>query len=262
MESGASTHYRYRSMRNILVGVLLSASLMSASCASEPARPNPRAEISGRVVDAATGQPLEGAAIWATWYAEALPSPEAIAFGLAVGGHGGSNRRVVQVKEALTDRDGRFVIPEWTVIEQLHAGIMTRGSPGIGFFKAGYEPAGLNRSGWEGGRSEGEPGINGQPKEMALYRYGKKPKQDPGFTDSSFKIPSPEEAILQTIAALRDGLESNVSEADDGDAPRDSRARLSVKKALQRTTEMVTQELQRLQNEYSKKKGQQGKDKQ
>jgi hypothetical protein len=115
----------------------LTALIALPGCAAEPSQPDPRGEISGRVVDAATGTPIEGAAVFATWRTELPPNPAAIAFGLVVGGHGGAERRVVRVKETFTDTDGRFVIPSWKESEQLRPGPITKAGPTIGFFKPG-----------------------------------------------------------------------------------------------------------------------------
>src|SRR6266851_3303328 len=113
----------------VMATALLGAAAVLPACAAEPTQVDLRSEISGRVIDAATGAPIEGAVVIATWWTELPPSPAALALGLAIGGHGTVERRTVYVSEALTDRDGSFKIPSWSIAEQWRPGSVTSYSP-------------------------------------------------------------------------------------------------------------------------------------
>src|SRR6266702_6407944 len=132
MAPGASTAFSARA-------ALIAAAMLFCSAAAS--KDDPRAEIGGRVIDAATGAPIEGAVAIATWWSELPPNPAALVLGLAIGGHGGAERRTVYLSEALTDREGRFTIPAWSAARQWRAGILTSYSPHIQFYAPGHAPA-------------------------------------------------------------------------------------------------------------------------
>ena len=211
-------------------------------CSGKPIAIDRRAEIRGRVIDAASDRPLEGAAIVAAWHTELPPTPLKIIFGLVVGGHGGTDMRVAQIKEALSDTDGRFVIPAWSEAEQLHRGPIWSGSPGIVVFLPGYEP---------GNWTEAEPETFGsmsglRNKVLKMYRYGSKPQRE---TTSPLGLTP--QSIEQKLTALSGFLESHVFDADDPDAPQDSPARRIVRRTQQRAMLMIGQELIRLRAQGS-----------
>jgi hypothetical protein len=98
------------------------------------------APISGRVVDAATGQPLEGIIIVAQWILQRA----------TVGGDTYHSR--LQILETITDTEGRYHFPGWgprpNPIEINFPGLsfccfFTRYDPRLSVFKSGYRPRSL-----------------------------------------------------------------------------------------------------------------------
>jgi hypothetical protein len=62
-------------------------------------------EYRGKIIDAGTKKPIEGVVIVALYYGYGI-----------IGGPGGAGRRFINAKEALTDRNGEFVIPSYTTL--------------------------------------------------------------------------------------------------------------------------------------------------
>ncbi len=86
--------------------------------------------VRGVVVDAETGQPLDGVIVVAQWVLFA-----------AGPGHGGHGPRL-HVVEVLTDAEGRFYIPGWGPKPNPRypfTGLLDR-DPMLSFFKPGYRP--------------------------------------------------------------------------------------------------------------------------
>lgn len=104
-------------------------------------------EIRGRVVDADTGEPIEGAVVVADW--------KLYSGGWGHGGHGDSLRK----EETLTDADGRFAFPSWGPTMRPSYTILDD-APRILVFRRTYEIASLRnaedsngfvrRSDWDG----------------------------------------------------------------------------------------------------------------
>ncbi len=95
-------------------------------------------DYKGKVIDAETGEPIEGAAVLGVWYTEAATA-------------GGTVSTFYEARETLSDRNGEFTIPGIGVrlmsnITPLYANI----------FKAGYEY--LKRVEWDTSRKE--PPLN------------------------------------------------------------------------------------------------------
>jgi hypothetical protein len=63
----------------------LAAALLVASGTASAGDADLRTEIRGRVLDAATGQPIAGALIVASWTTELLPNPALLGLGLIAG---------------------------------------------------------------------------------------------------------------------------------------------------------------------------------
>jgi len=84
----------------------------------------------GQVIDYETNEPIEGASVIATYRSE---TTTIIA---------GDATAIVDVQEAITDKDGRFFIPPYTSVIYP---ISREGTTLFGIFKPGYYPAG-NRS--------------------------------------------------------------------------------------------------------------------
>lgn len=227
-----------------LVMLACSGLLALCACAAQPPRPDPRGEVRGQVVDAATGAPIEGAAVFAAWRTELPPSPGALA-GIAAGGHGGVNWRVVKVLETATDAEGRFVLPAWSEREQLRAGRIVGDGPVIGFFKPGFEPASINAYWVEAGVEPAAQAADARTRRLRLFRYGTRPKPQAVVIEGAV-APSPEQAALRQVDNFAGVLERQVMYADDPDAPADSAPRRAVREAQRRSVEMVRQEAQRL----------------
>jgi hypothetical protein len=222
--------------------VVFGTAMALCACAAVPAQPDPRAAIGGRVIDAATGSPIEGAVVIATWRAEVPPTPGAIAMGIAVGGHGGAERRTAYIGEAVTDREGRFTIPAWSAAEQWYPGNLTSASPSIRFLAPGYAPASATLGSWiDGHGSELEPGIRG-PRVMALFRPGRTPKQDLGRDVSGLAARTADEEQLEALRKFQAGLEADAAEADV--------ARERARTAQREARSLVSAELRKANKEH------------
>jgi hypothetical protein len=122
--------------------------------------------IHGRVVDATTGQPLEGVIIVAQW----------ILYDINVGG--GNARRRLQVLETVTAADGTYAFPAWgpkpnlwnlDLAKAYFCCVLTDRDPLLDFFKPGYRPrvllnekpidmqSSVRTSDWDGKTIELEP---------------------------------------------------------------------------------------------------------
>jgi hypothetical protein len=200
-------------------------------CRNPQANLDARAEIRGRIVDAATGRPLQGAVVVVAWRTELPPNPLHVLFGLAVGGgHGSNQQRVARVQEVFSDGDGRFLIPSWTEAEQVRSGRILASAPVLSAFLPGYEPVW-----WH----EAEPEVFGsmsQPRNKVL-------RMRPSGKDS-----------IEKVQRFSDFLDRNIEEADDYDASTSSRFRVVVSASQQRAAAAVRPELIRLHQAHSPKK--------
>lgn len=198
-------------------------------CRNPQARLDPRGELKGRIVEAATGRPLQGAVVVAAWYTELPPSPVEILFGLTVGGgHGSAERRIARVQEVFSAGDGRFSIPSWTEAEQLRRGRIVSGTPALFAFLPGYEPVSWIKS---------EPEVFGSVSEPRSKVLRMRPIGKDG---------------LEKVRAFSHWLDAHVLHADDLDAPDDSRRR-AVSAMQRRAAAMVREELIRLHSKNSSK---------
>lgn len=87
--------------------------------------------IEGRVVDAETGQPIEGAVVVATWRT----------LRLGVDTHEGPTLKVL---ETTTDADGRYRLPGWGPRPRVPLTQVNPYSPRLTVFKSGYVPRSLS----------------------------------------------------------------------------------------------------------------------
>src|SRR6266581_2072567 len=146
---------------------------------------DPRAELRGRVVDAASGKPLEGAVVVASWIAEPAPNPLVVIIGLTVGGHGpGSRLRLGRVAETQSAADGTFVFPAWTHADQINSGMIVDGSRAVMAFLPGYAPRRWSAD-------EAARGV------LELRRYGSGP-----------------DGAVASLTSFRSWLAANVTSAD------------------------------------------------
>jgi len=81
-------------------------------------------EYGGRIIDAETKGPIEGVVIVAMYYVHAI-----------IGGPGGPDRRLIFIKETLTDANGEFVIPAYTTLTSPNAYDL---DPDFIIYKPGY----------------------------------------------------------------------------------------------------------------------------
>jgi len=138
--SNAANQSRSKRMKLALPGFAISAAfgLLCVSVVTiahaqiVSMKPHFSGETRGRVVDADTGQPIEGAVVVGRW--------EWLTFiRTRSGGHNSNEGEAVHVGEALTDRDGRFAIPRWGPKVKA-SGEMADNVPTLLVFKSGYEP--------------------------------------------------------------------------------------------------------------------------
>lgn len=114
-------HRSYIYKKLIMVVFILIVSLMPITNVAAEVYSKP--EFRGRVIDAETKQPIEGAVVVVLYYKRPL-----------VGGPGGPNAYVFEAKETLTDRKGEFYFPAYS---SLLAFTEDAGVKFI-FFKPGY----------------------------------------------------------------------------------------------------------------------------
>jgi hypothetical protein len=86
-------------------------------------------EIRGQIVDAETGQAVEGAVIVAQWVLSHIGS----------GGYGAR----IHIYETVTDKGGNYTIPAWGPVPHPPLTDLIFRDPEILIFKGGYEPEGL-----------------------------------------------------------------------------------------------------------------------
>jgi hypothetical protein len=120
-------------MRGRGLAALLLASCAIVAMAQGPSGPYFSKGTKGRVVDADTGQAIEGVIVVGRWE-----------WRDAFRGHSGITLAnvgtAVHVGEALTDRDGRFTLAPWGPKAKV-SGEMEANVPKLLAFKSGYEPA-------------------------------------------------------------------------------------------------------------------------
>jgi hypothetical protein len=91
-------------------------------------------QIKGRVVDADSGEPIEGAVVVAQW----------VLFNIGPG-HGGHKGRL-HIHETMTDKDGYYMIPGWGPRIRPPMTELVNRDPEILIFKGTYEPKALYNS--------------------------------------------------------------------------------------------------------------------
>jgi len=124
--------------RLFLVSSLLVLLPTSAACVTQIPSAYSAHPVRGWLVDATTGQPLEGVIIVAQW----------ILYDTGVGGQ--NPRQRLQVLETVSGADGSYAFPGWgpkpnpkTTMDLAHAYaccFLTNRDPQLSFFKPGYRP--------------------------------------------------------------------------------------------------------------------------
>lgn len=141
------------------------------------------AEIKGRIVDAETGAPIEGAVVVAFWtmYHQTLVNMYAM---------GSARRRVFNVEETISGREGRYTIPAWgPLYRPIGWQIDGRDDPYLFVFKPGHDAEGL--SNLQQQDNSGAPPFNPDNaslrrsihdgKDIGIYKLGKKPRKQYGI---------------------------------------------------------------------------------
>ncbi len=105
----------------IIATFVILLSLVQTSQAGWPIFSRP--EFRGRIIDAETRQPIEGAVAVVYYSADML-----------IGGPGGPNSYVFHAKECLTDKKGEFCFPSYSSFHIISQGIGVR----FIFYKPGY----------------------------------------------------------------------------------------------------------------------------
>ena len=236
-------------MIRFMLAVCLSV-FVSLAEGAEPPTTYSGAAFGGRIVDGETGQPLEGAAVVARWQLYRAHNFMNIV--------GSTEYRVLHVAESVTDAGGFYRIPAWGPIVR-PAGWEIEGeeAPLVMAFKPGYGPDSMANGIWvspEGYYRDRYQGFNPRDaeirrsqndgKDIALYKYGRRPEEPTGVIDPSVKR-TPEMKIREKVNNFAFYLEDNVDNADEeerGDSPK----KLEAIRAQRQAILMVEQELQRL----------------
>ena len=101
--------------------------------------PYSAAEFRGRITEAGTGHPVEGAVVVARWeWMHYYPG------GIHSSARFDNSGEILHVAEATTDAQGRFVIPRWGPVART-GGRMADGAPRVFVFKPGFVPLQLTR---------------------------------------------------------------------------------------------------------------------
>lgn len=110
--------------RRIVSLVVLLCSVLALPACATPLTYSAK-EIHGQIVDAETGEPIEGAVIVAQW----------ILFEIGVG-----HRKRLHIEETVTDKGGHYVIPAWGPKPHPPFTELDREDPMLAIFKTGYAP--------------------------------------------------------------------------------------------------------------------------
>lgn len=214
-------------MRPRFASLLFVLCLGLSACGITPVLKYSGAPISGRVLDARTGAPLEGAVVLATWKIS----------GCCATVQAPARQRVVAVSEALTDAQGKYRIEAWGPIDRPLGYERVAGfDPMISVFKPQYEPAPLMNVSWQ----SGSPINDFATSTLQSIHDGQDIRLMPYGEDVVRK--------LATFAAVLDG---NALEADEDTRLRSGNAiRQHVMSMQRRSVSMLDAELRRLGRPY------------
>ena len=185
-------------MRKVLFFTLL-LGIVPAADAGLPAVYS-GAEIKGRILDAKTGEAIEGAVIVASWhlYQPQWHSPDISLF---------------YATEGVSDKDGNYTVPRWGPIHRPGGWQMDGGQdPVIYIFKPGYEVEARGNATWRTGVQTGPP-FNSRSasvrrsahdgKEIVLYKLGTKPRKRYVVDPRVKRLPLEERTIKAFASHLR-----------------------------------------------------------
>jgi len=185
------------------------------------------APISGRVTDAQTGAPIEGAVVLATWKMS----------GCCATFQSSLRHRVVAVSETMTDAQGNYRIEAWGPIDRPLGYERVAGfDPMISVFKPQYEPAPLMNVSWKSGAAVNDSLASA----LKSIHDGEDIRLKPYGEDAVRK--------LKTFAAV---LDANALEADEDTRLYAGNAiRQRVMSMQRRSVSLIDTELRRLGNSY------------
>ena len=222
------------------LALALMTALALTACAAQESRVDwhEHDSYSGWVTDAATGKPISGAVVVASWRLVQRRPMHSMSY------------LVVRVEETLTDADGRFAFAPLGDYVPLPGWERDAAFPVLSFFKPGYEPASRHRFTWEHGE-EGEPaparGVrnSGWQRKIQLYRYLTKPPSEIRAADPIYRRMTDEQKILGPLKNFANALETNVRYSDFDIAPTDSPRRQKAIEAQWRAIATIDEELRR-----------------
>lgn len=199
-----------RRLRKLLLGLL--AGLIVSACAAQRDQSVDWHEgdaYSGRVIDGATGRPIEGAVVVAKWQIlQRLPLNS-------------TTERIIRLEETLTDKDGRFQISALDSYAPPSGWEREGGAfPLLLFFKPGYDPSGYNQFTWENGDPQNVgkhvPLTIGWSRDVPLFRYTTGPFAEARSDDPIYRRMTEEQKILDRLIPFASTLEQNVRTSREG----------------------------------------------
>lgn len=177
------------------------------------------AKIAGRIVDKETGEPIEGAVVVASWQVYRIEQTRLKLSTVP------KTNKLFYIAEALTDAQGRYVIPAWEPIERTGEWrISPYFDPVLAIFKPGYDPEYRNNVAWQKGSETGPPYNaasasllrfvdNGM--EIGLCRYGHCKSEPLPQEAHVAKTQPPEIQGMLKVFAFAMHLQDNVRISDE-----------------------------------------------
>lgn len=216
----------------------------------------------GRVVDAETGKPVEGAIVVAKWEIEKTTNIWPV---------GSTRSAVLHVAESLTDANGHYKIESWGPEGRPSGWWMDSGhDPLLCVFKQGYELEWVSntKSGvgdvereWvnKAHRADEVGPVNSKEtslrsawyngKDLVLYKIGKQPGL---LADTPIERNStPGLKPLSRVTSFANFLQANIEQSDELGAPSDSPKLLAAARAQRKAIIMVDRELRELRRLYN-----------
>lgn len=228
-------------LQRSLVGAVMALSVTACASQERPVDWHDHDSYSGWVTDAATGKPLKGAIVVASWRIVQRRPMHSMSY------------LVIRVEETLTDAEGHFAFAPLGDYATPVGWERHGGFPGLFFFKPGYEMAFRQRFTWEHGedahiprKDEAHPPRKiGWRREIPLYRYLTRPLSEIRARDPIYRGMTNEQKILGPLKNFAYSLEANVRDSDSEMAPNDSARRRKAIEAQWRAIVMIDDELRR-----------------
>lgn len=153
--------------RTILI-LIVSILLLSLQACAHPMFYRSK-EFSGTVVDATTNEPIEGVVVVAQWIPRSWKVGEMGHYGL------------VDIYEAVTDKEGKYMIPGWGPKLREPGTYLDDGEPEISFFKKGYWYLHVANDGKGGNSSPRESVWNGRVIKLKKFVFGEEIKYNDAY---------------------------------------------------------------------------------